>query len=143
LIWGSNRDILEFVTPKEIACIPDTEKARGDNNELAWNPEFWSAGISILSVVGNEEANSNEEWYKQYNGNKYVPPSELIVQKEIEYFNEDSEEQGNGKDSNSDNTALNWETSTACEVLGLFNRAVADAAAAKASLLFLGEFFNS
>ena len=55
----------------------------------------------------------------------------MIVQKAVENFSEYGSEESNGGDTDGNNTALNWETSTASEILGLFNGAMADAAAAE------------
>jgi len=143
LIWGSNGNIFIFVAPEEVAGVPDTECARWVDHELAWNEKLWSRWIGVFSIVWNEEADSNEEWDKQDNSDKYVPPGELIVQKAVEDLRENGSEKSNSDDTDSDDTTLNWEASTASEIFCFFNGAVADAAAAEATLLFNRDFFES
>ena len=63
----------------------------------------------------------------------------MIVQKAVENFSEYGSEESNGGDTDGNNTAFNWEASTASEILGLFNGAMADAAAAEASLFLFGK----
>jgi len=63
----------------------------------------------------------------------------LIVQKAIEDLSENDSEKSNSDDTDSNDTTLNWEASTASEIFSFFNGAVADAAAAEATLFLFAE----
>jgi len=143
LVWGSNWNIVVFVAPEEVAGIPNTKEAWGVNHELAGNEKLGSGWVSIFGIVRNVEADSNEEWHKENDGNKYVPPGKLFVKEAPEDLNEKSSEQCNGKDTNSNDTALNWEATAAGKIFGLFDWAVANAAATEAALLLDSDLFKS
>ena len=142
LVWGSSEDIGVLVEPEDVAHIPDSQKAGGDDNKLASNEKSGSRVVGVIREESDEESNSNEEWHEENNSNKHVPPVVGFVKEAVENFGEDSDEQEVGEHTDGNNTALHWEASEALEVNGLLGRAVADAAAAQASLLLLGKFLE-
>jgi len=109
---------------------------------LAGDEKSASGVVGIVREEGNEESNSNEVWDKENNSNQGVPPVIGLVQEAVEDLGKDGEEKYAGEDTNGNNSALDWEASKALEVNGLLGGAVANAAAAKATLLFLSEFFE-
>jgi len=131
-----------LVAPQDVAGIPNGQERAGDNDELASDEESASGVVSIVGEEGDEEGHSNEVWHKENDSNKHIPPVVTLVQKAVEYFGEDCDEECDGEDSDADHTALNWEASEALQVHGLLNGAVANAAAAKATLLLLGQILE-
>tara|TARA_B110000503_G_C6869650_1_gene298106 strand:- start:257 stop:550 length:294 start_codon:yes stop_codon:yes gene_type:complete len=97
---------------------------------LAGDEKSASGVVGIVREESNEESNSNEVWYKEKDSNQCVPPVIRLVQEAVEDLGKDGEEKYAGEDSNSNNTALDWEASEALEGFGLLGGAVADAAAA-------------
>jgi hypothetical protein len=142
LVWGSGEDISLLVHPENVAHVPDGQKAGGDDNKLASNEKSGSRVVGVIREECNEESDSNEEWHKENNSNKDVPPVVGLVKEAVENFAEDGQEQDVGEHTDCDNTALHWEATEALEVDGLLGGAVADAAAAQASLLLLGKFLE-
>lgn len=142
LVWGSGQNLWVFVAPEDVANVPDGQKAGGNNHELAGHEESGSGVVGVIREECNEESNSNEVWHKENDSNKHIPPVVGLVKKAVEHLQQDGEEQDDGEDSDCHNSALDWEATEALEVLGLLHGAVADAAAAQASLLFLGEFIE-
>ena len=142
LVWGSGEDLRVLVAPEDVAGVPDGKEAAGNDHELASNEKSASRVVSIVREESNEESNSNKVWDEENNSNKGVPPVIRLVKEAVEHLGEDGNEKDAGEDTDSNNTALNWEASEALEGNGLLGGAVADAAAAKAALLLLGKFFE-
>ena len=142
LIWGTGEDLGVLVAPKDVANVPDGKEATGDNNKLAGYEESGSGVIGVIREECNEESDSNEVWHKEKDSNQDVPPVVGLVKEAVEHLSEDGSEKHDSEDTNGNNTALNWEASETLEVNGLLGGAVADAAAAKASFLFLGKIFE-
>jgi len=142
LIWGSGKHFWVFVAPEDVAHIPNSQEAAGDDYELAGHEESGSRVVGVIREESNEESNTDEVWHKEHNSNEDVPPVIGIVKEAVEDLAEDSNEEQDGEDTNTDNTALYWEATEALEINGLLHRAVADAAAAKASLLLHSDFFE-
>lgn len=121
----------------EVAEVPDSKNGKGDNGKHACNVQFTSWALGILGEEDNEEAGSNNKWNKEEYAYKYVPPVDIFINKAPEYLTEDSNGKEEVEDTNTNNTALDWEASTAWEILGLFSGALTDAATAHL-VVFLG-----
>jgi len=67
----------------------------------------------VLSEESDDEASSDDQWAQKDDGNKYVPPVDILVQEAVEYLDEQNESNKQVDDTNSNQTALNWEASTA------------------------------
>ena len=89
-----------------------------------------SAGGSILGEENNEEAGSNAHWDKKDQNDDWVVPVNVVIEDQEEVHGNHVDGKENSEDTNSNNTALNWEATAAFRVLGVFIAARAQAAAA-------------
>jgi hypothetical protein len=67
-------------------------------------------------VLGEESDNENstdDKWAEHQDGNWYIPPMNVFIQKAVENLDEQSECDEQGQNTNCDQTAFDWEASTA------------------------------
>jgi len=129
-LFSSGNNVSIFVPGVEVDDIPDSNEGVWNDNKDVSSSNV-SSGATVVRVEElHKEAGSNNCWYKEEYGNKYEPPVDVIVKDEVENLNEGWKNKEEGKDSGGNNTALNWETSEAWEILSSIIGAIADAAAA-------------
>ena len=122
-----------------VADDPDGNQGGGDDCENASSEESSSGAGSILGEESNEETGSNAQWGKEHEDNDWEVPVDVLVkdQEEVHCDHVDGEKQG--EDSNSEDSALNWEASAASRVFSILIGASAKAAAAWGQLLLSGD----
>ena len=109
----SSEDGVVLVDENVVADDPDGDQGGGDDSKNASSEELSSGAGSILGEENNEETGSNAQWGKEYEDDDWEVPVDVLVkdQEEVHCDHVDGEEQG--EDSNSEDSALNWEAAAA------------------------------
>jgi hypothetical protein len=61
----------------------------------------------------DDEYGSDDKWSKAQKGNWDIPPVNILIQKAVENFDEQSNGDEDGQNTNGDQTAFNWEATAA------------------------------
>ena len=109
----SSEDGVVLVDENVVADDPDGNQGEGDDSKNATSEELSSGAGSILGEENNKETGSNAQWGKEYEDDDWEVPVDVLVkdQEEVHCDHVASEEQG--EDSNSEDSALNWEAAAA------------------------------
>jgi len=67
----------------------------------------------VLCEESDDEYSSDNEWSKAQKSNWDIPPVNVFIQNAVENFDEQSNGNEQGQNTNSDQTAFNWEASAA------------------------------
>jgi hypothetical protein len=67
----------------------------------------------VLGEESDNEYRSNNKWGEAQKCDWYVPPVNVFIQKAVENLDEQSESYEQGQNTNGDESALDWEASTA------------------------------
>jgi len=102
-----------FVEPLEVAQVPDCEESEWNNTKDHGHDQFRSSWLLVKGEESDEEYRTDDQWAEQKNCYWDVPPMDVLVQKAIEYFNEEGQAHKDVENTNGDKSALNWETSAA------------------------------
>ena len=109
----SSEDGVVLVDENVVADDPDGDQGEGDDSKNATSEKLSSGAGSILGEENNKETGSNAQWGKEYEDDDWEVPVDVLVkdQEEVHCDHVDGEEQG--EDSNSEDSALNWEAAAA------------------------------
>lgn len=109
----SSEDGVVLVDENVVADDPDGDQGEGDDSKNATSEELSSGAGSILGEENNKETGSNAQWGKEYEDDDWEVPVDVLVkdQEEVHCDHVAGEEQG--EDSNSEDSALNWEAAAA------------------------------
>ena len=109
----SSEDGVVLVDENVVADDPDGDQGEGDDSKNATSEKLSSGAGSILGEENNKETGSNAQWGKEYEDDDWEVPVDVLVkdQEEVHCDHVASEEQG--EDSNSEDSALNWEAAAA------------------------------
>lgn len=125
-----------FVDGIVLVELPDVDKGPGagedqtNNNEDASVHESGSGRVFILGEENYKERACNKEWEVSSEHDNWVVPGKVIIEKLKEVVGNQPDSECKGNNTDTDNTAFNWETSEAGLLLSLFIRASAEAATA-------------
>jgi len=118
-LWSSISNLLSLEELEEVPGVPNSQKDDSNDGEHDGDVESGSGSISIVGEEENPEACSNNEWDAENEGYKHVPPVDVLNKEHVEDLNEQNKGESQSKSTNSNETALDWETSTAGKILGL------------------------
>ena len=125
----SSENSVVLVDEYVVADDPDGNQGGGDDSEHAGGEKLSSGGGGVLGEENNKEAGSNAHWGEEDQNDDWEVPVDVIIKDQEEVHSDQVDGKEEGEDSNSEDTTLNWETSTASRVRSILIGAGAEAAA--------------
>jgi len=112
-ITHSGVDGVALVNPNVVAENPDAGEGSGDDSKLAGDEKLSSGGLGVLGEENNEEAGSDDHWDVEYRKHNWEVPVNVVVEDQEVVHGDQVNSEEDGKDTNGDNSALNWEAGAA------------------------------
>ena len=109
----SSENSVVLVDEYVVADDPDGNQGGGDDSEHAGGEKLSSGGGGVLGEENNKEAGSNAHWGEEDQNDDWEVPVDVIIKDQEEVHSDQVDGKEEGEDSNSEDTTLNWETSTA------------------------------
>lgn len=111
--WGSISNFVSLEESKEVPGVPSGHEHNSDDGKDDGGVESSSGVNGIIGEENNPERAGNDDWCAQDNGNKDVPPVDVVHEEQVEDLNEKDQGKYQSQGSDDHNTALDWETTTA------------------------------
>jgi len=131
--WDVTHSSVEFVllvNEYEVDQVPDSNQGNRYESKDLWGHHKGSSSSGVLNEPRYNKVWGDQKWAEEEEAYENVPPVEVFVQEQEEVPDEEDHSNGNGKDTEGNHTASDWEASAAWEVLDEFVCANANAAAA-------------
>ena len=109
----SSENSVVLVDEYVVADDPDGNQGGGDDSEHAGGEKFSSGGGGVLGEENNKEAGSNAHWGEEDQNDDWEVPVDVIIKDQEEVHSDQVDAKEAGKDTNSNDTALNGEAAAA------------------------------
>lgn len=131
-----------LVNVNDVDAVPGSKQEHRNYGENAGRRQPGSRAVGVLGQPVNDKSDSDEQRNQEEDSDQHVPPVEVFVHQFEEDLHEKQSEKQNCESSDRADTTNDRQTAATLIVYGLLIGAVADAAAAKAAMLFLGNLFE-